>query len=101
MTIRALERLKDHGKVAIIIGGHTDWDELGRIKVGKNRIFINYPYNHYYVDDIILINGDLYSRMGTSFSIRLILTNGRKEKPDGVAPLRTDRQIKVVNTFAE
>lgn len=101
MTIRALELMKPTGKAAIIIGGHTDWDELGRIKAGKNRIFINYLYNHYYVDDIILINGDLYSRMGTSFSIRLILINGRKEKPEGVAPLKTDRQAEVVNNFAE
>lgn len=101
MTIRALELMKSDGKAAIIIGGHTDWDELGRIKAGKNRIFINYLYNHYNVDDIILINGDLYSRMGTSFSIRLILINGKKEKPEGVAPLKNARQTEVVNTFAE
>lgn len=101
MAIRALELMKDDGKAAIIIGGHTSWDEFGRIQKGKNRIFINYLCNHYHVQDIILINGDLYSRMGTSFNIRLILIDGRKDKPDGVAPLKTDRAAKIVNTFAE
>lgn len=101
MAIRALELMKPTGKAAIIIGGHTDWDELGRIKAGKNRIFINYLCNHYHVQDIILINGDLYSRMGTSFNIRLILIDSRKDNPEGVAPLETDRAAKVVNTFAE
>ncbi|MBA4849046.1 hypothetical protein [Emticicia sp. BO119] len=101
MAIRALELMKSDGKAAIIIGGHTSWDELGRIQKGKNRLFINYLYSHYQVDDIILIDGDLYSRMGTSFNIRLILINGRKEKPEGVAPLRNFAQAEVVGSFDE
>lgn len=101
MAIRALELMKDTGKAAIIIGGHTAWDELDRIQKGKNRVFINYLYNHYQVDDIVLIDGDLYSRMGTSFNIRLILINGRKQKPEGFAPLKSAAQTEVIDSFAE
>ena len=90
MTLRALDTMKDDGKAAIIIGGHTAWDNKGRVQSGKNRIFLNYLYSHYNVDDILLINGHkLYSRQGTAFNTRLILIDGRKEKKEGFAPLKT------------
>lgn len=89
MVLKALETLKDDGKAACIIGGHTEWDSKGRVQSGKNRIFFNYLYKHYNVEDVININGKtLYSRQGTAFNTRLILINGRKSKPEGVAPLK-------------
>jgi hypothetical protein len=101
MTVRALDCLRDNGRAAIIIGGHTEWDDMGRIQKGKNRIFINYLYSHYNVEDVININGDLYSKMGTTFDIRLILVNGRKRTPDGYAPLKKDTNAQTVNSFEE
>jgi predicted RNA methylase len=89
MAIRALDCMKDNGKAAIIIGGHTEWDSEGRIKAGKNRIFFSYLYKHYHVEDVINIDGDLYSRQGTSFDVRLILIDGRKAKPEGYPPLKS------------
>lgn len=88
MAIRALETMASQGKAAIIIGGHTRHDEKGRIQKGAQRIFFNYVYAHYHVIDVIPINGSkLYSRQGTSFDTRLILISGRKETPQGVAPV--------------
>jgi hypothetical protein len=89
MAIRALDCMKDNGRAAIIIGGHTEWDSEGRIKAGKNRIFFSYLYKHYHVTDVINIDGDLYSRQGTSFDVRLILIDGRKAKPEGYPPLKS------------
>lgn len=87
MAIRALETMKDTGKAAVIIGNHTLYDEKGRVQKGAQRIFLNYLYNHYHVIDIIPIDGQkLYSRQGTSFDVRLILIEGRKEKHEGAAP---------------
>lgn len=87
MAVRALETMKDTGKAAIIIGGHTKYDEKGRIEKGAQRIFFNYLYAHYNVEDVIPINGSkLYSRQGTSFDTRLILINGRKDTVNGAAP---------------
>ena len=102
MALRALDTMKNYGKAAIIIGGHTEWDVKGRVQAGKNRIFYNYLYRHYHVADIILINGSkLYSRQGTAFNTRLILVNGRKEIPEGVAPVRDiDRDVQV-RTFED
>ena len=102
MALRALDTMANDGKAAIIIGGHTQWDEKGRIQAGKNRIFFNYLYSHYNVADVILIDGGkLYSRQGTSFNVRLILIDGRKEKVTGNAPPFNKDVDVVVKTFEE
>lgn len=100
MALRALETMKGDGKAAIIIGGHTHWDNLGRVEKGKNRIFFNYLYRHYHVMDVIQIDGHkLYTRQGTSFPVRLILIEGRKAKPEGVAPVKNEETDKMVRSF--
>lgn len=100
MAIRALDTMKDSGRAAIIIGGHTEWDSEGRIQAGKNRVFFAYLYKHYSVVDVINVDGKLYSRQGTSFNIRLILIAGRKDKPAGYPPLKDD-DSKTVHKFEE
>ena len=100
MAIRALDCMKDNGRAAIIIGGHTECDAAGRIKAGKNRIFFSYLYKHYNVTDVINIDGDLYSRQGTSFDVRLILINGRIQLLEGHPPLKSDDSA-VVKDFDE
>ncbi len=100
MALRALDCMKDGGKAAIIIGGHTRWDDKGRIQAGKQRIFFNYLYSRYNVADVINIDGHkLYSRQGTSFDIRLILINGRKIIPQGNAPVYDGSKDVEVKTF--
>jgi DNA modification methylase len=99
MALRALDCMKDNGKASIIIGGHTQWDEKGRIQSGKNRIFFNFLYSRYNVIDVINIDGSLYSRQGTSFDVRLILIDGRKHKPFGNAPPKDKDTVNNVKTF--
>lgn len=102
MVLRALDCMKDNGKAAVIIGGHTRYDKKGRIQKGKNRFFFNYLFSRYNVIDIIPIDGHkLYSRQGTSFDTRLILMDGRKSKPQGAAPLKDEITDKVVDSFEE
>lgn len=102
MALRALDCMKDDGKAAIIIGGHTHWDAKGRIQAGKNRLFFNYLYSHYRVADVIQIDGKrLYSRQGTGFNTRLILISGRKVQPEGVAPVYDRKHDVVVHQFDE
>jgi hypothetical protein len=100
MALRALDTMAAYGKAAIIIGGHTTWDNLGRMRAGRNRIFFNYLYSRYNVSDVINISGKkLYSRQGTAFDVRLILIDGRKPTPQGVAPLYNKSHDLVVYTF--
>jgi len=102
MALNALRCMKDDGKAAIIIGGHTSWDKHDRVTAGQNRIFLNYLYHFYNVEDIIPINGKkLYSRQGTSFNTRLILIDGAKFKPEGAAPLKNKLHSTMVNSHEE
>lgn len=102
MALRALDAMAFDGKASIIIGGHTNWDEKGRIQAGKNRIFFNYLYSHYNVIDVININGHkLYSRQGTAFNVRLILIDGRKEVISGASPVYNPNTDTEVKTFEE
>jgi predicted RNA methylase len=102
MALRALDCMKDNGKAAIIIGGHTRYDKKGRIQKGKHRFFFNYLYSRYHVVDLINIDGHkLYSRQGTSFDVRLILISGRKAKPFGAAPVNDTERDKVIKSFEE
>ena len=100
MAIRALDTMKDNGRAAIIIGGHTEWDKYNRVENGANRYFLSYLYHYYNVDDVINIDGQMYRKQGTTFPIRLILISGRKSTPDGTAPLKTDYDY-TVRTFEE
>lgn len=100
MALRALDCMAPDGKAAIIIGGHTRWDDKDRVQAGKNRIFLNYLYSRYFVADVINIDGQkLYSRQGTSFPVRLILVNGRKPTPQGAAPLFDPVSGQVIRSF--
>jgi len=101
MAIKALKTMNDNGRAAIIVGGHTTWDKMGVVTEGKNKVFLNYLYHFYNVKDVLNINGDLYSRMGTSFDIRLILIEGRKATPKGYAPLKSEKQATQINSFDE
>jgi hypothetical protein len=97
MAITALDTLKDSGRAAIIIGGHTEWDEYKRVKNGANRFFLSYLYHFYNVEDVINIRGDMYAKQGTRVPIRLILINGRKATPAGTAPNKTAHDSTVQN----
>lgn len=100
MSILAVNSMKDKGRAAIIVGGHTKWDSKGRVQAGKNRVFLSYLYRNYNVDDIINIDGkQLYSKMGTGFNVRAILINGRKSEPNGFPPLNKNNTNEVVGTY--
>jgi len=90
MAIYAMDTMRNDGRVAIIIGGHTQYDKQGRIQSGNNRNFYQYLHQYYNVVDYFNIDGHkLYHRMGTAFNVRMILIDGRKATPSGNPPLVT------------
>lgn len=102
MALIALDTMRDSGKAAIIIGGHLTYDDRGRITAGKDRIFFNYLYSKYHVEDVIALDGKkLYSKQGTAFNVTLILINGRKNNQPAVAPLYDPKRDAVVRSFDE
>lgn len=87
IILKSLNYLKDNGRAAFIVGGHTKYDEEGRIKGDKDRAFLSYLAHFYNLVDVINLDGKLYRKQGTSYPIRLIFINGKKEIPNGFFPL--------------
>ena len=100
MIAHALDTMKDQGKAALIIGGHTHFNEKGMIQ--SYRTFFNWLYHNYHVADMINIDSrQLYHKQGTAFPLRLILIGGRKKHPSGFAPSFSDEMQAIVANFDE
>lgn len=100
MVVNALDSMNDNGRASIIIGGHTKYSKYGAAE-GSERPFLNYLYSHFNVVDIINVNGDLYSKQGTKFPVRLILIDGKKAADETLAPVQSKARAEVINTFDE
>jgi len=100
MVAHALATMQDKGRAALIIGGHTEFNEKGLI--ASFRPFFNWLYHYYQVLDMINIDArKLYAKQGTAFPLRLILIAGRKVAPFGTAPkiIEADEIESEVSTF--
>ena len=98
----ALYTMKDDGKAAIIIMGHVYFGDDGLF--AKYRPFFNWLYRHYKVDDVINMNSyKLYNKQGAVTKTMLILIGGRKSKPSGVAPNKSEQPHleNMVETFED
>lgn len=108
IIVNSLGLLKDDARGAFIVGGHTEYDNKGRLKSLKDRVFLSYLFSRYNVEDVINVSGTLYGRQGTTFPIRIILFNGRKTVPEGFFPIKNDKlslydpfSTMVINNFDE
>lgn len=101
MVLNALECMHDLGNAAIILGGHTSYDDKGRISKGANRTFLDYLYKHYRVIDIIPIDKQLYSSHGNGFDARLILISKRERKFDSTALTFSEKRDTPIRDFDE
>ncbi|MEZ4941853.1 MAG: hypothetical protein R3D58_13315 [Saprospiraceae bacterium] len=102
MVAHALACMRENGRAAIIIGGHTEINASGQI--ASHRQFFNWLYQYYRVVSMINIDaGKLYHKQGTDFPLRLILVAGRKVEPFGAAPtIKTNPQLEsVISTFED
>ena len=103
MAINALEKMKDDGRAAIVIGGNTSYRTNGSMNP-KDAAFFGYLYSHYNVADVINISGKaLYSRNGTGYDVRMILIDGRKtgEFQRVYPPIKAKARAEQVTTFDE
>lgn len=103
MAINALEKMKDDGRAAIIIGGNTSYRTNGSMNP-KDAAFFGYLYSNYNVADVINISGKaLYSRSGTGYDVRMILIDGRKsgDFKRVYPPVKAKARAEQVTTFDE
>lgn len=73
IAARALETMKDDGKAVLIIGANKVAGGLNT----DDRIFFNWLYGHYNVTGHFEVNGDLYTRQGAGWPVRVISIDGR------------------------
>ncbi|HON55524.1 MAG TPA: hypothetical protein PLJ38_00745, partial [bacterium] len=104
IILQALKQMKNSGKAAFIIGGNSFKNIFGKETQNlseADRIFFNYLYSRYNVDNHINVDGKIYEKQGTTFPIRIITINGRKATPDkNFAPTNLS-EIKNVKNFEE
>lgn len=103
MAINALESMKDDGRAAIIIGGKTEYAKNGSLNP-KDKAFLGYLYSHYNVEDVINVDGGLYTKQGTSYPTRIILINGRRNyDPEHKVfpPVEKDARAETVKDYDE
>ncbi|MBK8968610.1 MAG: hypothetical protein IPM36_18470 [Lewinellaceae bacterium] len=102
MVAHALDCMKDGGRAALIIGGHTQLTRDGQI--ASHRPFFNWLYRHYRVLAMLNVNAaKLYHKQGTDFPLRLILIAGRKAEPFGSAPMAGNPGLGIspIDSFGE
>ncbi|WP_417623086.1 LPD38 domain-containing protein [Parasphingorhabdus sp.] len=75
IAAKALEAIDDNGKASIIIGASKEPGVIG----AADRVFFNWLYSNYNVADHFEVSGDLYSRQGAGWPVRVITVNGRQE----------------------
>jgi hypothetical protein len=92
IAIRALDALENDGKAVLILGANR---EPGRIGQGADRTLLNYLHNNFHVVDHFEVNGDLYSKQGASWPVRVIVIDGKRsdvpDVPQDLAPKSVDR----------
>lgn len=82
IALKALSVLKDDGKAAIIIGATKEPGEVA----AKDKPFFNYLYSHYNVVRDFELDGDMYSRQGASWPVRVIAIDGRARSAKFIPP---------------
>lgn len=100
MAINALESMKDDGRAAIIIGGKTEYAKNGSLNP-KDKAFLGYLYSHYNVEDVINVDGSLYTKQGTSYPTRIILINGRRLNENAFPPVKDKARAETVKDYDE
>ena len=77
IAVEQLKAMKDDGRAFLILGANK---EAGKVEGGKTGTFLNYLYKNYNVVDHVELDGNVYSRQGADWPIRVIQIDGRNQK---------------------
>ena len=101
IAARALEAMKQDGKATLILGANKATGGLST----DDRIFFNWLYANYNVTGHFEVNGDLYTRQGAGWPVRVISINGRmksgKFSPVAGTIQRADNWSEVYEKFTQ
>ncbi len=92
IAAKALSKLSENGKAAIIVGANEMNRTTGK-PTSSDWVFLNYLYNNFNVADNFVVDGSLYSKQGASYPVRVITINGRKKSQNitSLAPTEIEK----------
>lgn len=82
IAAKQLAAMRAGGRAVLILGANKKAGDIQQ----SDRIFFNWLYENYTVDEHFEVSGDLYSRQGAGWPIRIIVISGRA-KSDRVSPV--------------
>lgn len=75
IAAKGMKAMADKGRAVIILGAHKNPSTV----TSSDRVFLNWLYSNYNVVDHFEVDGDLYTRQGASWPLRILVVAGRKE----------------------
>ncbi|WP_176331379.1 strawberry notch-like NTP hydrolase domain-containing protein [Burkholderia vietnamiensis] len=79
LMLMSLSARKDNGR-AVFISGADNVMRPGEIK-GRSTALLNYLHDHYEVEGVVDISGDLYKKHGAGYPLRLYVIGARRAEP--------------------
>ena len=99
ILLRTLAARKDQGRSVFIIGADHAIED-GEVR-GRAKWLLSYLNDHYEVEAMTDVSGNLYQKMGAAFPIRMLVIGDRKKEPahafdvpDNLPVLRTHNELK-------
>jgi hypothetical protein len=89
IAAKALGVMKDTGKATIILGASKEPGDLP----ANQRPFFNWLYSHYNVVSDFELAGEMYSRQGASWPVRVIAVDGRVRSAKVMPPQSTIQRL--------
>jgi len=94
ILLESLHARTESGRAVFITGADSALGD-GEIK-GRSKYLLNYLYDHYEVEGLVDVSGELYKKQGAEFPIRLYVIGARRAAPEqGQAP----EQLPVIRTY--
>lgn len=84
LLLKSLELREDHGRSVYIVGGDSPIDARAGQVIGGSRSLLNWLYDHYNVESVVEVNGDLYSRQGASWPLRMLVIGDKRPQEEAL-----------------
>jgi len=95
IILQALHARKSNGRAVFITGADSAFKE-GEIK-GRSHSVLNYLYDHYEVDGVVDVAGELYKKQGAAFPLRLYVIGKRRDVP--YESDQVPEQLPIIRTY--
>lgn len=94
LLLTSLHARKDKGRAVYITGADTVI-KPGEIK-GRSVSLLNYLFDHYHIDGVVDVSGDLYKKHGAGYPLRMFVIGDRKEHP---AQVDVPKELPVIHSY--